>query len=937
MRPLKLKMTGFGPYAKQEEIDFSRLGDRGLYLITGDTGAGKSTIFDAIVFALYGVTSGGARKGKAKGKTKAKDSSLLVRTPSMFRSQYADTGTPTEVELCFLYRKKEYTVRRNPAYLRPKKQGTGSTGEKAKAALFLPDGSVVTRDVDRYVTELLGIDADQFMQIAMIAQGDFLRLLRAKTEGRQAIFSHIFRTERFGLLADAVRADANKLENECKEAMNEIKRYMEGVDCAEDHPRAEEARKAREGALSTADATALLAVILDDDMVKETFEEERLKKIDGEILKLNTRIAVVEKNEKEREQLKGAEQAEPKMKSDLEALRAAAKQAAERMADVDKLVQEQAKIEAQLSDYDAADKKSAEVFKLSVQVKTAVEDEKKAASEEEAAQARVKAAREQLSALAGVGEETEKLRNERTEKIRRKKEIGDLAEEMKRYEKLYDEINGMKKEYKEKMPDWEQKALHHSYAEEAFLAEQAGYIAQKLESGAPCPVCGSVEHPCLAVISENAPKEEEVRSLKKEMDEARAVLDRLRGSVERGTKEFLTRKEALLSMIAERLGNYDTKEARVRIPKVIAELDGELRTVEKEIRTKEQETKRKAALEKSIPQDEKKSEEANRRLHDAAKLRTETETKRGEAEKALVELRAKLQFSSKKDAEKQIQTIRGECERLRLDKEKKEKTVQDKEKELSALHEKIKTIRESIANAPKEDLDALRSEMTKQVGDRNGLRGLKEKLHARIEKNRATFAALKKAQDSLGKLEARYGWLDALAKTMTGQIGGKEKVMLETYVQMRYFDRIIRRANARLVVMTGGQYELIRRAEATDNQSQSGLELDVIDHYNGSTRGVETLSGGESFKASLCLALGLADEVQESAGGVELDTMFIDEGFGSLDDESLEQAMRALANLAEGRRLVGVISHVGALKERIDKKIIVKKEREMGSHVSIEA
>ncbi len=937
MRPLKLIMTGFGPYAEEEVIDFSSLGDRGLYLITGDTGAGKTTIFDAIVFALYGVTSGGARKGKAKGKIKAKDSSLLVRTPSMFRSQYADADTPTEVALHFLYRGKEYTVQRNPAYRRPKQRGTGWTEKKANATLFLPDGSVVTRDVDRYVTELLGIDADQFMQIAMIAQGDFLRLLRAKTEERQAIFSHIFRTERFGMLADAVRADANTLESECKEAMNEIKRHMEGVDCAEDHPRAEEARKAQEGALSTADATALLAVILDDDMAKERSEEERLKKIDGEILKLNERIVIAEKNEKERGQLKDAEQAEPKMKSALEALQATAKQAAERMKDADKLLQEQAKIEAQLPDYDAADKKSAEVSKLAAQVKKAVEDEKKAAAEEEAAQARVKAAREQLSALADVGEETEKLRNEREEKIRKKKEIGDLAEEMERYKKSHEECLRIKNIFQQCQIETDQKEKVFKEADEAFFAAQAGYIAEKLEEGKPCPVCGSKKHPSPASLPLDAPDEKTLREAKKAYDDAHEEKVKLSGRLQEMKNGLGQKREALLRMIAERLGNYDTKEASVCIPKVVAKLDGELRAVEKEIRAKEQEAKRKAALEKSIPQDEKMSEEADRRFHDAEKLRTETETKRGEAEKALAELRAKLQFSSKTDAEKRIQTIRGECERLRGDKEKKEKAVQDKEKELSALHEKIKTIRESIANAPKEDLDALRGEMTKQVGDRNGLRGLKEKLHTRIEKNRATLAALKKAQDSLGKLEARFGWLDALAKTMTGQIGGKEKVMLETYVQMRYFDRIIRRANARLVVMTGGQYELLRRAKATDNQSQSGLELDVLDHYNGSTRGVETLSGGESFKASLCLALGLADEVQESAGGVELDTMFVDEGFGSLDDESLEQAMRALADLAEGRRLVGVISHVGALKERIDKKIIVKKEREMGSHVRIEA
>lgn len=921
MRPLTLTMTGFGPYAGKEQIDFSRLGDRGLYLITGDTGAGKTTIFDAIVFALYGETSGG------------------IRTASMLRSKYADAATPTNVELHFLYHGKEYTVKRNPEYTRPKQRGTGMTGEKANATLILPDGTALTkeREVTRRITELLGIDASQFMQIAMIAQGDFLRLLLAGTKDRQEIFRRIFRTEAFERLAEAVRADANALGEECRNARKEIDRQMGAINCAEDCPRAEEVQKARAGALPAAEAAALLAALVADDERTENAETEKLDRLEEQIGALNARIGKAGEIEKQRGQLKEAEKSEPQMRSDLGSLKEAAEQAAARMTDADKLAQEQAKIEAQLPDYDAAEAKRAEVSSLAAQAQKAVGDEQKAAAEKEAAQKRIQEAREQLSALADVGETMEKLRNERAEKIRRKKEIDALADEMKRYEKLYTDINAMKKEYEAKIKDWEQKALRHSHAEGAFLSEQAGYMAQNLEEGAPCPVCGSLEHPRLAAISENAPKEAEVQSLQKERDDAKAVLDRLQGGVEQGTKDFFARKEALLKMITERLGNYDTKEARVRIPEAVSRLDGELRAVEKEIQTKEQDAKRKAALEQAVPQDEKKSEEAEKRLRDASALRTATETKQREAKKALDELTGKLQFHSKKEAEKKVQSLRAEYESLKKEKENREKAAQVKEKELAALHEKIKTLKESIADAPQENLDALRSEMTQRAGDRKGLLERQKKLHTRAERNRATLFSIQETSDSLEKLEARFAWLNALAETVTGQMSGKEKVMLETYVQMRYFDRIVSRANRRLLVMSDGQYELRRRMEAATNKSQSGLDLDVVDHYNGSVRGVETLSGGESFKASLSLALGLADEIQSSAGGVELDTLFVDEGFGSLDDESLEQAMRALADLAEGRRLVGVISHVGTLKERIDKKIIVKKDREMGSRVRIEA
>ena len=921
MRPLTLKMTGFGPYAEETVVDFSRLGDRGLYLITGDTGAGKTTIFDAIVFALYGVTSGGKRKGP------------------MLRSKYAEARTPTEVELRFLYRGKEYTVRRNPEYSRPKLRGTGMTDEKANAELILPDGSVVIKKdaVTERITEILGIDADQFRQLAMIAQGEFLRLLLAKTDERQIIFRHIFRTEPFERLAVAVREDANKLAEECKGARREIDRQMGAVDCAADSPRAEDAQKARRGELPTAEAEALIAALIGDDEAAEKEEDATLQTIDKEIEGLNKRLGRADEIGKARAQLKEAETREPQMKSELEALRRAAAQAAERMKDAEKLSQEQAAVEAQLPDYDAADKKRGELSDLAAQAKKAAEDEKSAAKEKEETLQRIQEAKEMLAALGDVGAEAEKLRGRKEDAARRKKEMDALADEMKQYETLFTEINRMKKEYEAKVKDWEQKALRHSRAEEAFLAEQAGYIAQRLRSGEPCPVCGSLEHPQAAELSEDAPTESEVKLLKKEQEDTRAALDRLQGGVEQGTKEFFARKEALLKSISERLGDYDTREAQAKIPEAVASLNGELRAIEKQIREKAQEAKRKADLEKAVPQDEKKCEAAAERLRDAGAQRAAAEAKKEETAKALEELTEKLKFPSKKEAEKRIQALRAECERLQRDKEGREKAAQDKEKELSVLHGSIEALQKSIADAPKEDFDALRAELTRRTGDRKGLLARQKNLHARMEKNRATLSAIRKESGDLAKLEARYVWLKALAETVTGQISGKEKVMLETYVQMRYFDRIVARANVRLLVMSGGQYELRRRVEATTNKAQSGLDLDVVDHYNGSVRGVETLSGGESFKASLSLALGLADEIQSSAGGVELDTLFVDEGFGSLDDESLEQAMRALASLSDGRRLVGVISHVGALKERIDRKIVVTKAREQGSRVRIEA
>ena len=240
-----------------------------------------------------------------------------------------------------------------------------------------------------------------------------------------------------------------------------------------------------------------------------------------------------------------------------------------------------------------------------------------------------------------------------------------------------------------------------------------------------------------------------------------------------------------------------------------------------------------------------------------------------------------------------------------------------------------------LESGQKVDIQAQQQRSDELTRQRSEAAQAQKTIHARLVTNKTALENMQEKAADLEKLEKRYTWVRALSNTVNGNLAGKEKVALETYIQMTFFDRILQRANVRLLVMSGGQYELKRRREAENNRSQSGLELDVIDHYNGSQRSVKSLSGGESFKASLSLALGLSDEIQSAAGGIRLDTMFVDEGFGSLDEESLQQAIRALTGLTEGNRLVGIISHVAELKEKIDKQIVVTKDKSGGSRVEI--
>lgn len=255
--------------------------------------------------------------------------------------------------------------------------------------------------------------------------------------------------------------------------------------------------------------------------------------------------------------------------------------------------------------------------------------------------------------------------------------------------------------------------------------------------------------------------------------------------------------------------------------------------------------------------------------------------------------------------------------------------------EVSTLQGRVESLSGQLEAAPEYDVGVMRRRQAELTEEKNSLSESFTGISVRIGANSAVLEKIRRQAENLTEVSEKWGWVKVLSNTANGNLGGKEKIMLETYVQMRYFDLVIQRANRRLMVMSGGQYELKRRNEAENNRSQSGLELDVIDHYNGSQRSVRTLSGGESFKASLCLALGLSDEIQSSAGGIRLDTMFVDEGFGSLDDESLQQAIRVLSGLSEGNKLVGIISHVGELKERIEKQIVVKKDRAGGSRAEI--
>lgn len=757
MRPLNLTMSAFGPYAGQTTVDFSVLGTSGLYLITGDTGAGKTTIFDAITYALYGEASGESRES------------------SMLRSKYAAPETPTFVELTFLNGGKTYTVRRNPEYTRPKTRGAGTTVQKADAELTLPDGRIITkaRDVTAAVTDIVGVDREQFARIAMIAQGEFRKLLLAQTDERKAIFRQIFHTGQYQALQNRLKEEAAALDRQCGELEAGLRQAAGSIRC--------DAPETLPDALDTDALLAALDTLLYADEAALTQAQAEHAETETQREQVLSDLGKAEALEAARGKLAEAESAWTEAQAEMKAAQAALDTATASQPEIQSRRQGITRLEDALRRYEQLDT-------LRAQAEAERKRLAQKRSDLDAARARTDAAAKALETARG-------------------------------------KLSGQPKL--------------------AVAAAQAGHAQDAA-----------------------AQRCTQLAALETQRQQALSALQALEAGLP-AQEEALRRQQA---DIQERAQELSARAARC------AELDAE----------------------------------AERR---AQELPHEN---RAAAQRALVETRT-------------------QCEALQQALDTARERSSAAQSVLAALTGKRDALRAQIQAAPPADIAALRTRRDALTVRAEQLRKQVSTCDAHLEQNRAARTAIDTRRQQHAAVRARWQWVHTLAATANGAVPGKEKIMLETYIQTAYFDRILGRANTRLLIMSGGQYELRRSARAGDNRSQTGLELEVIDHYNGTARSVKTLSGGETFAASLSLALGLSDEVQATAGGVQLEAMFVDEGFGSLDSEALQQALAALVGVSGGSRIVGIISHVAELKDRIDRQIIVTKDRSGGSRVQVQA
>ena len=953
MRPTELILSAFGPYAGEVRLELSKLGDRGIYLITGDTGAGKTTIFDAIAFALYGNASGDSRR------------------PRMLRSKYAEADAKTFVEMAFLYNGKEYRIRRNPEYVRAKQRGEGETREKPDAQLSMPDGRVITGDraVTAAAEELVGLNREQFSQIAMLAQGSFSRLLSGKTEDRGAIFREIFGTRPYQLFQERMKDRARKLYGRYMESKNSIVQYGTGV--LTEGLGEELKLRWREAPKDSPEAlTELLEQMISADEKRQKEVSDSLEKVRGELFSLENGLGRVSGALKAGEELEATEKVLLESRPKLEKAKKAYGLEKERKEERDRLVREIGLLEENRPLYDRYDK-------LTASLKGSAEEEKRQADQAAACEKKImelkerqKAGQEELENLKGLDGEYqaalaagEKLSEYRNRVEGFEKSLKDYREECRALEKA-------RERYLQAAEERKKAENSYSCLYQKFLDDQAGILAAGLKEGVPCPVCGSVVHPAPA-----GRKETESVVTKEAVDRARTVLEektaaasaasleagRLTGALDSDyhrmrreiREEVNTWKESWREKLeqAEEIqkeGQEDPlSSGRFRFMKtweqmlvrLEAMLDGQEAGGKKRIAGIEAGFRRRKELEDQGNVLAEAIEKTLKNQQEAANGRIREQTRQKELKRQLEELKGQLLFDSSRQAAAEIGKKKKQLEAM-------EKALKDAGERFESL-DRMTAKAGARASALRKQLEQLGTGewrkmkeqlLARQEACRQQLQQLEKEnrsLHHRLETNRTVKEHILEEGKQLQDADRQWKWVKALSDTVSGEVSGKEKITFETYVQMALFERIIARANTRFMVMSGGQYELKRCVEE-DNRGKNGLGLNVVDHYNGTERSVRTLSGGESFQASLSLALGLSDEIQSAAGGIQLDTLFVDEGFGSLDEDTLNLALKALGDLAEGRRLVGIISHVQELKNRIDRQIVVVKDRSGGSRARIE-
>ena len=898
MKPINIIISAFGPYKDKVIIDFTKLGENGIFLITGDTGAGKTSIFDAISFAVFGEVSGSNRPIQS------------------IRSDFADPETETFVELEFLHKNKIYKILRNPTYEKPKKKGDGFTKKTADASLEFDD-KVVTgiKNVDTKIEEILGINAKQFKQIAMLAQGEFLKILFAESKDRTEIFRKIFDTNIYNLIAKKLKEKLKENEDNLKELKNSFITNTANILWSVENKVDISAKDLNEGDIAT------VVEVLKSEIKNNEAENIKLQE---KILKKEQEINVDEENIKKQEELN------IKIKN------------------YNELLKKQIEYKQQEKEIEELKTKISKNQKAKERIKP---KEEKVKNQEEQIQ-RLEKDLENLNTKIIDGQKKEKEHNTKIELVNKigeiykeycncveiKDELLEKANRLKNIEKLELKKAEQVKEYTKIENEYKVMNVDYLEKEDEFFKEQAGILAEKLEENKPCPVCGSIEHPKIAQKSVSVLTKQELDVLKKSLENKQKEKQLKQEECIKTNSQINTLVEEFKDDSNEEFNlekfknlirdEFNKNKEKLEInEKMISEEYNKLSLNTLVLKEFDFEKFKDGVIEainlekNELIKDQTIQEEKNKQLLEG---KTKLKEYNEEYSKELLNLGFKTEEEYKNVliADKEIENL--------------QKYVEQFNTNVTVNNTKILEIEKEVKDKQKLDLTESKAKLIKAKNELEEERKVHIQAKGKLDNNTRIYNLLTENSKELKKKMKDFLIYDELNRTANGTLPGKKRIEFEQYVQATYFDMVILEANKRLAKMTENRYWLVRKEEPEKISDKVGLDLEVVDNYNGKKRDVKSLSGGEAFKAALSLALGLSDVIQSYSGGVVIDTLFIDEGFGSLDTESREQAINTLSLLIDNNKLIGIISHVTELKERIDKKIIVTKTND-GSKIEIEA
>ena len=862
MKPIRLEISAFGPYAGVTQVDFSPF-HGSIFLLTGDTGAGKTTLFDAISFALYGEGSAGAERRSGKS----------------FRSDYATPDTPTYVKFTFSEGDKVYTITRNPEYERPKKRGEGMATQMAAVTLECEgELAVYTRieDVAQRVREIVGLDRKQFASTVMIAQGDFLRILNAPSDERKKMFQKLFHTELYATVEASLRERAKQARGTHEDIVKEMALVAARCECLTDFDRKLTFDRAKESAAEN--PRAFLSVLEEYDRLLRESAQALVCEADA-LEKKNEALALALREGEER----NAQLAERDRLHASELLREESALAREQEAAALRAAHRALRLrpakEAQLS-------RQKESERAAEKLSAAQATYDKAHAALQLAQQRRSTAEQAQAGLAACEAEHRRL--------------ADGVQARKDLEKALEALEHAKEKLESATHAVGQSEMAHIALRERFWLGQAGLLAKDLRAGEPCPVCGATQHPAPCPLSEQTPSKEEL-----DRAEARAKKDaeshRIATAAFEGASVRVRAVNELLNVL--QIDAQTGVEALVEEKeKLFAAIEAQKKEYSEAVSEAERMGREESAASAALAA----AQEQHVRAVQGAELAARELALRLEA----------AEFESEADFEAAL------CPEDEL--ERREAALRRAEETLERLRGRLAQLEAGLDGKAAVDIALLGEEKEQNAAQllsvRERLGGVQRALENNIYAHtRLTHLAAEKERAS-----EKWSVLEDLARTVSGTgVTGRAKLSLESYVQRYYFKEVVAAANRRLQLLSDGNFLLRCRELPRDLMRQSGLDLEVLDRSTGGWRDVNTLSGGESFLASLSLAVGLSDVVQNQSGHVRLEMLFIDEGFGSLDEGALQRAITLLSRLSDGKRTIGVISHVPLLRECIDKRILV--------------